>query len=173
MKDKKVNIKEAALELFANQGFAGTSTKEIAKRAKVSEGLIFRHFDSKQGLLDTIIKDGEKRVNEFLGPIVFETSPKEVIRKSIEMPFNVKNKEYNFWKLLFQLKWTVHYHNPEKMKPLIDKLTWAFKELLYPMPESEAILLNQLIETISVSLIRGEITDLKTYKTFLLSKYLA
>ena len=41
---------EAAQELFSAQGYAGTSTREIAERAGVSETLMFRYFGSKVGL---------------------------------------------------------------------------------------------------------------------------
>ena len=41
---------EAARELFTSQGFSGTSTREIAEQAGVSETLMFRYFGSKVGL---------------------------------------------------------------------------------------------------------------------------
>ncbi len=41
---------EAAHELFTSQGFSGTSTREIAELAGVSETLMFRYFGSKVGL---------------------------------------------------------------------------------------------------------------------------
>lgn len=41
---------EAARERFTSQGFAGTSTREIAEHAGVSETLMFRYFGSKVGL---------------------------------------------------------------------------------------------------------------------------
>ena len=41
---------EAARELFASKGYSGTSTREIAERAGVSETLMFRYFGSKVGL---------------------------------------------------------------------------------------------------------------------------
>jgi AcrR family transcriptional regulator len=41
---------EAANELFSTQGFSGTSTREIAERAGVSETLMFRYFGSKVAL---------------------------------------------------------------------------------------------------------------------------
>ena len=41
---------EAAKELFARQGFEGTTTRQIAEHARVNEAIIFRHFPSKEDL---------------------------------------------------------------------------------------------------------------------------
>jgi len=45
----------AAKELFARQGFEGTTTRQIAQRARVNEAIIFRHFPSKEDLYWAII----------------------------------------------------------------------------------------------------------------------
>ena len=50
----KERIARVALRLFAEQGFAATSTKQIAKDAGVSEGLIFRYYPTKLGLLTSL-----------------------------------------------------------------------------------------------------------------------
>ena len=50
-------LEEAALELFAEKGFDGTSTRSIADRAGVSEALIYRHFGSKTGLYERAVLD--------------------------------------------------------------------------------------------------------------------
>ncbi len=47
-------IVEAALDLFARQGYAATSTRQVAHAAEVSEGLIFRHFPTKLALLHAV-----------------------------------------------------------------------------------------------------------------------
>ncbi|QQK79472.1 TetR/AcrR family transcriptional regulator [Salicibibacter cibi] len=52
---KQIAIIETATELFAEKGYAGTSTNEIANKANVSEGTIFKHFKSKKGLLMEIV----------------------------------------------------------------------------------------------------------------------
>ena len=51
----KAAIIEAALELFANNGFHSTSVTQIAKKAGVSKGLMYNYFDSKEALLEAII----------------------------------------------------------------------------------------------------------------------
>lgn len=43
-------IVEAALEAFAEKGFHGASTRDIAKRARTNQGLITYHFRSKEEL---------------------------------------------------------------------------------------------------------------------------
>lgn len=47
-------ILDAALPVFAQKGFAATTTKEIAQAAGVSEALIFKHFPSKASLYESI-----------------------------------------------------------------------------------------------------------------------
>jgi len=48
--ERRSSIIDAALELFAEKGFSGTRTREIARRADISETLIFQHFKSKEAL---------------------------------------------------------------------------------------------------------------------------
>ncbi|WP_232057775.1 TetR/AcrR family transcriptional regulator [Listeria sp. PSOL-1] len=54
MSEKQKKIIQAAIELFSEKGFAGTSTSEIARRASVAEGTIFRHYKTKKDLLMAI-----------------------------------------------------------------------------------------------------------------------
>lgn len=172
MTTKKENILDSALFFFANEGYASTSTNKIAKQAGVSEGLIFRHFKNKQGLLNALIKESDKRLGELLGPILLETNPKKVIRKVIKMPFRLTGeKEKNFWKLQLILKWQAEYNNPDKMKPLIDKISAAFKELKYKNAKKEALLLNHIIEHISIEILKGNMEQDDSFRDFLLMKY--
>ncbi|MDA0409485.1 TetR/AcrR family transcriptional regulator [Levilactobacillus brevis] len=46
----------AALELFADQGFDGTSTQAVADRAGISQATIFKYFKTKQDLLLAILQ---------------------------------------------------------------------------------------------------------------------
>jgi AcrR family transcriptional regulator len=55
--DKRARIMEAARRLFAERGFAATSTAAVASRAGVSEGILFHHFGSKAGLLEAVAAD--------------------------------------------------------------------------------------------------------------------
>lgn len=46
---------ESARALFAERGYAGTSTREIARAASVTEPMIFRHFGSKSKLFQEAV----------------------------------------------------------------------------------------------------------------------
>src|SRR5690349_10469361 len=50
LKAPQDRILETAAELFARYGYSGTSTKEIAARAKVNEVTIYRNFRQKRAL---------------------------------------------------------------------------------------------------------------------------
>lgn len=51
LSDKQRRVIESAIALFSEQGFDKTSTKEIAQRANVAEGTVFKQFKSKRMLL--------------------------------------------------------------------------------------------------------------------------
>ena len=53
---RRLQILDVAMGLFARQGFAGTTTKQIAKHAGVTEALVFRHFSRKQDLYWAVIE---------------------------------------------------------------------------------------------------------------------
>jgi AcrR family transcriptional regulator len=53
--DKQKKIIVSAIESFAEKGFSATSTSEIAKKAGVAEGTIFRHYKTKKDLLLAIV----------------------------------------------------------------------------------------------------------------------
>ncbi len=71
--DRRQQIIEVALELFARQGFKGTTTRQIAQRARVNEALIFRHFPHKEALYWAVIADKCRR-----------TKGREELRRKLE-----------------------------------------------------------------------------------------
>jgi AcrR family transcriptional regulator len=76
----------AATELFAERGFAGTTTKEIATRAGVSETLLFRHFSSKQTLFDVaVVEPFDAYVARYTGEwAARDAEPETIIRDLVE-----------------------------------------------------------------------------------------
>ncbi len=77
--EKQRRILLAATEVFAERGFAGTPTAEIAKRAGVAEGTIFKHYKTKKDLLIGVV-----------GPMLFRVvAPKQLesVRQIFAHPY--------------------------------------------------------------------------------------
>lgn len=74
--DTKEKILETALELFAQSGYLGTSMSDIAKRLGITKAALYKHYASKQAILDRIVARMEEmdyeRAEEYDMP---ETEP--------------------------------------------------------------------------------------------------
>ncbi len=100
----RIKILEAAIRLFAENGFNGTTTKQIAEEAGVNEALIFRYFSTKRELYGAII---ERKIEEEPGiemPIEAhrETRNDELIFKSVGLRmFECVENDQTFVRLLY------------------------------------------------------------------------
>ena len=54
--DRRRQILAVASDLFARHGFRGTTTREIARAARMNEALLFRHFPGKEELYWAVIE---------------------------------------------------------------------------------------------------------------------
>lgn len=143
MTEKQEKIMNAALDLFANEGFRATSTSKIAKKAGVSEGLIFRHYTNKEGLLNAILQLGEDRFNILLAQIMLGSDPREIILRTIDAfnPSKKEKEEINFWKLQYKIKWEMEMYGEKKLEPLQKLLKEALASLGVDKPDLEAQML--------------------------------
>lgn len=53
---RKEQLLDTAVALFADHGYAGATTSDLAKAAGVTEPIIYRHFDSKKALFIAVIE---------------------------------------------------------------------------------------------------------------------
>lgn len=61
-KDTKERILEAAIDLFAERGYDGGSVRQIAAAVGVTEAAVYRHFASKESILEEILASAERGV---------------------------------------------------------------------------------------------------------------
>ena len=66
--NRRLQILRVAMRLFSQRGFRGTTTKEIALAAGVSEAMVFRHFATKEELYSAIL-DHKACVHETMDPL--------------------------------------------------------------------------------------------------------
>jgi hypothetical protein len=177
MTEKKELILETALRLFADEGFDTTSTSKIAREAGVSEGLIFRHFLNKEGLMDAVLDLCEVRMNPHIEAIAEEIDPRKRIQKIIDLTYTLYQEEREFWQLQFTIKWQSSYKQDHKKNaPYYQKLMKigvdSFRELKYYEPEKELALLSLLMEGFGTMMIKtSDPTSIESSLEFIKSKY--
>lgn len=112
---KQAKIVQAAIEIFSEKGFAATSTSEIAKRAGVAEGTIFRHYRTKKDLLISIVMPV---LSKFAVPFMAEKFLNEVF------------KEENYTDIE-KLLTTLMYNRYEFMKKNVPLIKIVLQEMAY------------------------------------------
>ena len=73
--DKKQAALEATLELIAEQGFHGTPMSQIAQRANIGVGTIYRYFSGKEELINELYIYIKKQMTEEILKNYNETAP--------------------------------------------------------------------------------------------------
>lgn len=96
---RKAALIKAAMELFANNGFKGTSISSISKKAGVSKGLIYNYFENKEALVKEIILEG---MTQMVADLNFDFNQK--ITRSrfivlIDKNLDLIKKNNGYWKL--------------------------------------------------------------------------
>jgi AcrR family transcriptional regulator len=100
VEDRREQIIDAAMRVFAQKGFVRTTNKDIAHEAGITPGLIYHYFDSKEALLQAIIKGRSPlRIIHSLPPQALAQSP-EVFLRFIVMQVLAILEEENFIQLI-------------------------------------------------------------------------
>ena len=85
--ERRVSILEAALHVFAEEGYHSASISKISKYAKISKGLLYNYFESKEDLLKiligSLIDDEIKMLNSILEKQLTEVSFIQLINESV------------------------------------------------------------------------------------------
>ena len=108
--ERREQILRTAVSLFSQRGFKGTTTKEIAKVAGVSEAMVFRHFASKDELYGAILhnkgcQDGVQRFpweeNKDLAEAIARKDDFGVFYQLAITALNKHHEDVGFMRLLF------------------------------------------------------------------------
>lgn len=138
---KKQDILDAALKIFAEVGTYTASTKTIAIEANVSEALIFKHFKSKDNLIEEILKSGYREATKLVSGHLEYKSPEDYIANLFDLPKILVLSNKNFWQMQYKitpLNTTAMTHHQFFMNSSHELLVKAFTELNYKEPVFEA-----------------------------------
>jgi len=79
--DKREAIMAAALDLFVERGFYGTAVPEIAEKAGVGAGTIYRYFENKEALVNALYRQEKQGfATRVLGEFPRSTTARELFR---------------------------------------------------------------------------------------------
>jgi AcrR family transcriptional regulator len=91
---------EAAIQLFSEYGYAAATTRAIAERAGVSEGLIHRYFGGKHGLLLAAFASRQNDVaRDFLGATRAHGSLEDEVEWLLTWPLDVMWEKQDFMRI--------------------------------------------------------------------------
>lgn len=180
--DTKESLLQAALRVFATNGYHGSSVADIAKEAKVSKALFYHYFDNKNDLLVIFAK---QRLEEW-APLVenLETiqDPKKRIVFLIDFVLSELETRADWLRFLYMLYLSTEGINAiqeamKKHQEQFDRLFAAehqlYKDLGYADPEMEATYLRSVLQGISLEyLLNGNSYPLNTMKEKIIKRYL-
>ncbi len=149
-------IVDAALELFAIQGYHTTSIENIAKKAGVAKGLIYNYFKSKDELLDAVIFHDTSEFEGILSHLEKELAPVERIRALMEHTFEMIETRPEYWKFYWSM--ILHPKLPEPTKEKMEAflteyitlVTKLLKDAGIPNPKDEAYILLPSLDAMSM-----------------------
>ena len=103
--ERRTQILKVAIKLFSQRGFSGTTTKEIARLAGVSEAMVFKHFANKEELYSAILdyKACDKHIQHRFDDLIKKTEEKDDFGVFYTMSLNALNyhsDDSNFMRLM-------------------------------------------------------------------------
>jgi AcrR family transcriptional regulator len=115
--ERKHQILEAALSVFAQDSYNGASMAAVAKKAKVSKGLIYNYFKSKEEILISLVVDVFDEVMDQLDLNLGEPLTKDSFIQLIEKSVDEVVKNPQRWKLYMSLSF-----QPDVMPILMEQM---------------------------------------------------
>ncbi|MTV83038.1 TetR/AcrR family transcriptional regulator [Secundilactobacillus folii] len=145
---KQQSVLQASLTLFAQKGYENTSTADIAKLAHVSEGTVFKHFKTKDGLLQAILQ-----------PFIQDIFPKVAGEFLVSLTNNTFDDFSSFLRFVVHDRMTYAMDNRQEMKIFITEMVKNPTILKNLTSELGALLQNGVDSLFDVYKQRGQLVD--------------
>jgi len=98
------NIKRALMELVGERGYEAVSISMLAKKAKVSTGYLYRHYSSKQQIVEEVTNEYKSLFRTFIKNCLEEgIEYDEFIKKVVERLFIMAKKDFTRSKFVLRL----------------------------------------------------------------------
>ena len=157
---RRQQIMDAALELFAQEGYASSSIAQLANHTGISKGLMYNYFESKGALLVAIIEDGISEFLDYFDPDHDGVLTTEELTGFIRKVFSSIRENQQFWTLYINIviqPRVKEFLDGEPFRNVMDQygpmLMAYFKEMGFEDPALEMLTFSALIEGFGVLMV--------------------
>ncbi len=166
--NSSARILDAALKLFSEKGYEGTSTREICELAGITKPTLYYFFESKEGVYRALIKKAFDQNNDIIAAgLAMPGSLRDRLKKIAELTFESVRAHPALLRFLFSAVYSlnsplaqhVQCSHETMLVRLIDEVNAAVERGEITAGNMEArmtILAGSLVEAISNSLISGK-----------------
>jgi AcrR family transcriptional regulator len=178
-KTSREKILSVALELFAKKGYHASSISQIAKKAKISKGLMYNYFASKENLLDEIIQEDFNSLAELKYEGRRGVDPEKQLEEFIDAILDNLYSNFSYWQLYLAL--LIHPEIQKKFEKKMQKfrdefiktVASLFRKLKVKNPKLEAFLLGTFFDGLVLNfMVAEDLFPVRKIKEALLSKYI-
>lgn len=100
--ERREQLLQVALEVFAHQGFHGTSMNDVADAAGVTKPVLYQHFDSKRSLYLALLEEvGERLISEVTAATLGVTDGRSQTERGFRAYFRWVARDHDAFRLLF------------------------------------------------------------------------
>lgn len=145
-------IKEAAIQMVVLRGVGGASISEIAHKAGVAEGYLYRHYKGKTELINDLLFTIMNEVLNELQKLIDEQHPVgEIIEKVVRILFDLANRDPERIKFLYVLMNDYNYSIQKDQQQRIFSLCRRVKEVSLSVGTIDSALSEEEIYLLGVA----------------------
>jgi AcrR family transcriptional regulator len=175
--NKKQVILESALALFATHGYDATPISLIAKKANVSQGLMYNFFAGKKELLREMILEGSADIAASMKSYEEIGDPQKAIRIHVTETIKIIKKKKEFWRLLhaLRLQGGVLTDVQDLFEKILSSVTKVFEKVFQDLgidnPKLEAQLFLTQIDGLVIMYLQNEKFPIQPLGKQLIKRY--
>lgn len=146
--ERRETILKAAKSLFAEKGFHGVSIDEISKTVNVSPAILYRHFESKQDLYNTVVSEFSQTRESYIDTVINHGTNFEDVLQGMTQTYiqsiseNPDLLRIELQSLLEGTSATTEFFN-NRWKSFTDYIEFSLNERLpYDMPNREITIMS-------------------------------
>lgn len=131
LEEKRGRLCNAAVEIFSYKSYDKTTVSEISREAGVGKGTFYLYFDSKDELLNFLLKYGIEQLIKYVNNNLNDAvTPLEKLEKAIDAQLKFFNRFNSYFTFFIRELWSYREGLQEQISRLKDKYIMIFDEII-------------------------------------------